>query len=83
MKKKGSTPAADKEAGTATHIVAVEFKDAPEYRTPGQEANTYTVGDDVSDMDVERLQSLVARGFVVKVGEEAAHEPTQETTNEN
>lgn len=46
------------------HIVAVEFKDAPEYRTPGEEVNTYQVGDDVSHLDAARLESLVQRGFV-------------------
>lgn len=51
--------------GTATYIVAQPFKDAKQYQKNGK-VNEYEKGADVSDLDAERLESLIKRGIVVK-----------------
>lgn len=50
----------------AVYTVIVEFKDSPEYQVEGQEQNVFKVGENVSDLDPVRLNSLVERGIVSK-----------------
>lgn len=57
-------PKAGKKSG---YIVKKAFKDAPVYRVAGK-AKNYAVGDDVSALDGERLDSLIKRGYVEKQG---------------
>lgn len=49
------------------YVVKIAFKDAPQYAKTGQ-ANEYMEGADVSDLDAERLNNLVERGIVDKIG---------------
>ena len=48
-----------------SYVVKIAFKDAPQYRKEGKPAE-YMEGSDVSDLDPERLESLVKRGIVEK-----------------